>query len=73
MDEAAYRGFFLQPTQTYDRRYEAVRAVVVEGRSQKDAAAEFGFTYGSMRQLVHEFRQYCDAENPATESPFFAA
>ena len=71
MDDTAYQAFFTQPTQTYHRRYEALRAVFVDGRSQKDVAAEFGFTYGSMRQLIFDFRQYCDAEDEAAESPFF--
>lgn len=72
MDDTAYQAFFMDPTQTYHRRYEALRAVFVEGRSQKDVAAEFGFTYGSIRQLIFDFRQYCDAEDEAAESPFFA-
>ena len=71
MDDTAYRAFFTQPTQTYHRRYEAVRAVIVEGRSQKEVAEEFGFTYGSMRQLMFEFRQFVDAEDVTAESPFF--
>ena len=71
MDDTACLAFFLQPTQTYHRRYEALRAIFVDGRSQKDVAAEFGFTYGSMRQLVFDFRQYCDAEDGPGESPFF--
>ncbi len=58
MDDTAYRVFFEQPTQTYHHRYEALRAVFVDQRSQKEVAEEFGFTYGSMRQLVFEFRQY---------------
>ena len=71
MDDTAYREFFKQPTQTYHRRYEALRAVFVDQRSQKEVAQAFGFTYDSMRQLVREFRQYCDAENEPAESPFF--
>jgi hypothetical protein len=71
MDDTAYRQYFTQPTQTYHRRYEALRAIFVEGRTQKDVAQEFGFTYGSMRQLVLDFRQYCDSEGEASESPFF--
>jgi len=70
MDDTAYRGFFEHPTQTYHRRYEALRAVFVDQRSQKEAAQAFGFTYDSMRQLVREFRQGCDAEDQS-ESPFF--
>lgn len=71
MDDTARQAFFTQPTQTHHRRYEALRAVFVDGRSQKDVAAEFGFTYGSMRQLVFNFRQSCSAEDETSESPFF--
>ena len=70
MDDTAYRGFFEQPTQTYHRRYEALRAVFVDQRSQKEEAQTFGFTYDSMRQLVREFRQGCDAGDQSA-SPFF--
>lgn len=70
MDDTAYRRFFEQPTQTYHRRYEALRAVFVGQRSQKEVAQTFGFTYDSMRQLVREFRQGCDATNQSV-SPFF--
>ena len=70
MDDAVYRRYFTQPTQTYQRHYEAVRAVIIDGRSQKDVADQFGFQYSSLRQLVYEFRKQIDA-GPANESPFF--
>ncbi len=71
MDDAAYLRFFTQPTQTYHRQYEALRAVCVDCRSQREVAEEFGFQYHSLRQLVYEFRRSCE-ENPETsESPFF--
>ena len=66
MDDTAYREFFELPTQTYHRRYEALRAVFVDQRSQKEVADEFQFTYGSMRQLVREFRRACHTENERT-------
>jgi hypothetical protein len=72
MDDTAARRYFTQPTHTYQRRYEALRAVIVEGRSQKEVAAELGFQYHSLRQLVYEFRHSFDARQAATESPFFA-
>ena len=72
MDDTAYHEFFTNPTQPYHRRYEALRAIFVDGRSQKEVAEEFGFEYSSMRQLAYEFRLYCDAENTSEESPFFA-
>jgi transposase len=68
MDDSAIRRFFTHPAQTHHRRYEALRAVMVEGRSQKDVARAFGFEYGSLRTLVHQFRQSFDVNEP---SPFF--
>ena len=70
MDESACRGFFLDPNQTHHKRYEALRAVFVEDRSQKEAAAMFGYTYGSMRQLVNEFRRCLEDETTASEEFF---
>ena len=70
MDDADYRRYFTQPSQTYQRRYEAVRAVIIDGRSQKDVADQFGFRYSSLRQLLYEFRRQVDA-GPSSESPFF--
>jgi DNA-directed RNA polymerase specialized sigma24 family protein len=70
MDDARCREFFSQPRHPYHRRYEALRAVFVEGRSQKEVAEEFGFEYSSLRQLVYEFRQQCRQQ--PDRSPFFA-
>jgi len=69
MDDTRCQEFFSQPTNPYHRRYEALRAVFVEGESQKDVAEMFGLEYTSVRQLVYEFRQYC--RNSSDESPFF--
>ena len=74
MDDIACREFFSHTTNPYHRRYEALRAVFVEKRSQKEVAAEFGYQYGSFRQLVCDFRRQCrDAEGLDQESPFFAS
>ena len=56
MDDTRCLEFFFQPDNAYHRRYEALRAVFVEGRSQKQVAQQFGYEYSSMRQLVYEFR-----------------
>jgi hypothetical protein len=70
MDDARCREFFSQPTHSYHRRYEALRAVFLDGRPQKEVADRFGFRYSSMRQLVYEFRHQAD---PACAgAPFFA-
>jgi transposase-like protein len=72
MEDTAARRYFTCPTQTYHRRYEALRAVIVDGRSQKEVADEFGFQHHSLRQLVYEFRHSLEAATAAEESPFFA-
>lgn len=69
MDDSACRTFFAQPTNPQHRRYEAIRAVFVEGRTVKDVAAQFGMAYRSLRQWLYEFRQHC--QQPAAGSPFF--
>jgi transposase/IS30 family transposase len=49
--------FFLEPGNSTQRQYEALRAYFVEGLSSKEAAERFGYTQGSFRVLVHQFRQ----------------
>lgn len=48
---------FLQPVNATHRQYEALRAYCVEGLPSAEAAQRFGYTPGSFRVLVHEFRQ----------------
>lgn len=48
---------FLQPVNATHRQYEALRAFCVEGLPSAEAAARFGYTSGSFRVLVHQFRQ----------------
>jgi len=70
MDDARCREFFSHPAQPYQRQYEVLRAVFLEGCAQKEAADRFGFQYGSLRQLVYEFRR--QGGRAADGSPFFA-
>jgi transposase-like protein len=69
MDDTSYREFFAHPTHPYHRRYEALRAVFFEGRSQKEVAEHFGYRYSTLRQLIYEFRQHGRDDGEA--SPFF--
>ena len=69
MDGTPYREFFAQPSNPHHRRYEALRAVFVEGRTAKDVAEQFGMAYSSLRQWLYEFRQHC--QQSADGSPFF--
>jgi hypothetical protein len=48
---------FLEPTNATHRRYEALRAFFVEGLPGAEVARRFGYTPGSFRVLVHQFRQ----------------
>jgi transposase len=51
-----FTRFFLEPSNSTHRQYEALRAYFVDGLSSKEAAKRFGYTEGSFRVLVHEFR-----------------
>jgi len=56
--------FFLGPTNSTHRQYEALRAYFVEDLSSVEVARRFGYSPGSFRVLAHQFRQ-----NP--DRPFF--
>src|ERR1700730_16048323 len=53
---------FLEPSNPTHRQYEALRAFFVDGVPSAEAAARFGYTPGSFRVLVHQFRHQsrCD-------------
>ena len=69
MDDSLFPRFFLEPSSPRQRQYEALRAVFVEGSSQKEAADRFGYSYDAFRQLVHEFRQsFHDGQAPPFSS-----
>lgn len=56
MDDSAPRRFFSERSCPAQRQYEALRAVFVEGLSQKDAAERFGYSHGAFRLTVMRFR-----------------
>jgi hypothetical protein len=47
---------FLEPSNSTHRQYEALRAFFVDALPSAQAAARFGYTPGSFRVLVHQFR-----------------
>src|SRR3974377_2226719 len=55
---------FLQPSNSTHRQYEALRAFFVDKLPSKQVARRFGYSPGSFRVLVYDFRQ-----NPSR--PFF--
>jgi Helix-turn-helix domain len=70
MDDTLCLRFFREPAGPLQRQYEALRAVFLDGLSQKEAAGRFGYSYDAFRQLVHHFRQGCAAGTPP---PFFSS
>jgi hypothetical protein len=48
---------FVEPTNATHRQYEALRAFFVDRLPSAEAAHRFGYTPGSFRVLVHQFRQ----------------
>ncbi|MBI2478904.1 MAG: hypothetical protein HYV60_09800, partial [Planctomycetia bacterium] len=48
---------FLTPQNAAHRQYEALRAYFVEQLPGPEVARRFGYTIGSLHQLVHQFRQ----------------
>ena len=67
MDNTPCRQFFLEPAETYHRRYEALRAFFVDGRRLKDIAQQFGYQESSLRSLVCRFRNHLKTD---TVPPF---
>ena len=69
MEDTSCRRFFTDAdSTTYHRQYEASRAIFVDGLRQDDVADRFGYTHGSIRQLVHQFRTAVHSGSPP---PFF--
>ena len=62
MQDSLYRHFFFEPYQPLHRRYEALRAVVVDGQPHGEVAKRCGYTYNPLRRLVSDWRAQCRAE-----------
>jgi hypothetical protein len=69
MDDTPCRDFFLHPTTSPHRQYEALRAAFVEHQPLPDVARQFGYRYGSLRNLVADFRARCHAGQAPPFSP----
>lgn len=59
MDDTLCENFFRQPTEALRRRYEALRAVFCEHRPLPQVAHQYGYSHGSLRNLVMRFRSQC--------------
>jgi hypothetical protein len=68
MDDNACRRYFMEPEQTFHRRYEALRAFFVEGQSVEETAARFGYRVAALKSMISRFRAGCgQGQSP----PFF--
>ena len=68
MNDLAYRNFFLQPRDTWHRRYEALRVDFVEQQPLADVARRFDVSYGTVCNWVSQFRAQGEAKQ---RPPFF--
>jgi len=69
MDGNHPRQFFLQPKQTFQRRYEALRAVFVDGEPLDQVAQRLGYKLSTLRSTASRFRVDLRRGTPA---PFFS-
>src|ERR1700692_4187281 len=53
---------FLAPQNSTHRQYEALRAYFVDELTAPEIADRFGYTPGSVQQLVHRFRRQPDRQ-----------
>ena len=56
-DLSECRKFFVEPANSRQRIYEALRAYFVDGRPPKQVARDFGYSVGSFHVLCHHFRR----------------
>jgi hypothetical protein len=68
MDDRRCREFFLEPQETFQRRYEALRAIFVSGEPLVRVAERFGYKVAALKSVVSRFR--ADRRRGVTP-PFF--
>ena len=56
-----HKNYFVQPVEASHRRYEALRAVIVDEQPMKEVADRFGISYGTVRNWASDFRRQRDA------------
>jgi hypothetical protein len=56
MDEGHIKGFFLEPRQTFQRQYEALRAIFVDDEPLERVADRFGYMPATLRSMASRLR-----------------
>jgi hypothetical protein len=67
MNDQLCRQYFLAPQETSQRRYEALRAVFVDGEPLTVVAQRFGYKVATLKSMACRFRADCRRGDP---SPF---
>lgn len=62
MEDSPCRRYFLAPQETSQRRYEALRAVSLEGLPLADVAERFGYKVSTLKSMACRFRASCRGE-----------
>lgn len=69
MDGSHTSRFFLEPKQTFQRQYEALRAIFLEGEPLDQVAGRFGYRPSALRSMASRFRADC---RRGVMTPFFS-
>jgi hypothetical protein len=69
MDGSLASRFFLEPKQTFQRQYEALRAIFVDAEPLDQVAGRFGYKSSALRSMVSRFRTDC---RRGVTTPFFS-
>ena len=66
---ASSRRFFLEPQQTFQRQYEALRAIFVDDEPLERVAERFGYKPSTLRSMASRLRADC---RRGVATPFFS-
>lgn len=69
MDGSHTSRFFLEPQQTFQRQYEALRAVFVEAQPIDRVAVRFGYKPAALKSMASRLRADC---RRGVTPPFFS-
>ncbi len=69
MDGSHIRRSFLEPRQTFQRRYEALRAIFVDDEPLERVAERFGYKPSTLRSMASRLRADC---RQGVATPFFS-
>jgi hypothetical protein len=69
MDGSHTSRFFLEPKPTFQRRYEALRAIFVDAEPLDQVAERFGYKSSALRSMACRFRGDC---RRGVTPPFFS-